>query len=134
MPHVDCRLAQVRIATNAAARNRQVLRSWSGVTQNIPRKQIAARQHIEAGPAMNNTPFRSVAPILAVADVDAAIAYYTAVLDFQLGWKWGTPTAVASVCRDGVELMLEAAWTNTMPASLRPAPGSRCRSLSARTA
>jgi catechol 2,3-dioxygenase-like lactoylglutathione lyase family enzyme len=58
---------------------------------------------------MNHTPLRCVAPILSVADVDAAIACYTAVLDFQLGWRWGTPTTVASVCRDGVELMREAA-------------------------
>jgi uncharacterized glyoxalase superfamily protein PhnB len=51
--------------------------------------------------------FRSVSPILSVAGVDAAISFYESVLGFRLGWKWGDPTSVASVCRDDVELMLE---------------------------
>jgi catechol 2,3-dioxygenase-like lactoylglutathione lyase family enzyme len=51
--------------------------------------------------------FRSVSPILPVASVDAAISFYESVLGFRLGWKWGDPTTVASVCRDDVELMLE---------------------------
>lgn len=58
---------------------------------------------------MSATRFRSVSPILTVSNVDAAIAFYESVMGFQTGWKWGTPTTVASVCRDGVELMLESA-------------------------
>ena len=51
--------------------------------------------------------FRSVSPILSVSNVDAAIAFYEFVLGFRLGWKWGDPTSVGAVCRDGIELMLE---------------------------
>ena len=58
---------------------------------------------------MTTPHFRSVAPILPVENVDAAIAFYTSVLGFVLGWKWGEPPSVASVCRDEVELMLELA-------------------------
>jgi uncharacterized glyoxalase superfamily protein PhnB len=58
---------------------------------------------------MNTPHFRSVSPILPVENVDAAIAFYTSVLGFVLGWKWGDPPSVASVCRDEVELMLELA-------------------------
>lgn len=50
---------------------------------------------------------RSVVPILPVADVEAALSYYTSVLGFRIGWAWGQPPTVASVCRDEVELMLE---------------------------
>lgn len=53
--------------------------------------------------------FRSVSPILSVASVERSIAFYESVLGFRLGWKWGSPTSVASVCRDDVELMLELA-------------------------
>lgn len=51
--------------------------------------------------------FRSVSPILPVASVDAAISFYESVLGFRLGWKWGCPASVGSVCRNDVELMLE---------------------------
>ncbi len=58
---------------------------------------------------MTSPKFRSVSPILAVASVDGAISFYESVLGFRLGWKWGDPTSVASVCRDEVELMFELA-------------------------
>lgn len=51
--------------------------------------------------------FRLVSPILSVANVDAAISFYESVLGFRLGWKWGDPPSVGSVCRNDVELMLE---------------------------
>ena len=53
--------------------------------------------------------FHSVSPILWVANVEGALSFYESVLGFGLGWKWGDPASVASVCRDGVELMLESA-------------------------
>lgn len=56
---------------------------------------------------MSAPQLRSVSPILPVSGVDATISFYESVLGFRLGWKWGDPTSVASVCRDDVELMLE---------------------------
>jgi len=56
---------------------------------------------------MSGPLFRSVSPILPVASVDAAISFYQSVLGFRLGWKWGDPASVASICRNDVELMLE---------------------------
>jgi len=50
---------------------------------------------------------QTVTPILPVGDLAAAITFYRDVLGFQVAWQWGTPPAIASVCRDGVELMLE---------------------------
>ena len=56
---------------------------------------------------LKSTQFLSVSPILSVASVDTAISYYESVLGFHLGWKYGDPTSVASVCKDKLELMLE---------------------------
>jgi uncharacterized glyoxalase superfamily protein PhnB len=45
-------------------------------------------------------------PILSVIDLANALDYYERVLGFTVGWKWGEPPHLASVCRDGVELNL----------------------------
>lgn len=45
-------------------------------------------------------------PILSVTDLAEALDYYERVLGFQVGWKWGEPPHLASVCRDRVELNL----------------------------
>ena len=45
-------------------------------------------------------------PILPVSDLSASLTYYETVLGFSLGWKWGDPARLASVCRDRVELNL----------------------------
>jgi len=58
-------------------------------------------------PHSNAPALRSVVPILPVSNIDASIHYYESVLGFRVGWKWGTPASIASVCRDKVELMLE---------------------------
>ncbi|HXX40484.1 MAG TPA: VOC family protein [bacterium] len=50
--------------------------------------------------------FKAVIPVLSVDDLTRAVEYYRDVLGFQLGWTWGDPPYIASVCRDGVELML----------------------------
>ena len=42
-------------------------------------------------------------PILSVADVSEALDYYGRVLGFQVGWTWGEPVHLASVCRNRVE-------------------------------
>lgn len=55
----------------------------------------------------------AVAPILPVSDVPAAIEYYEKVLGFSLGWKWGDPPGLASVCRDRVELNLSRRDSST---------------------
>lgn len=62
---------------------------------------------------------RSVAPVFWVRDVERSIAFYESVLGFGVGWRWGTPTAVASVCRDDVELMLELPGKSDTPAPSR---------------
>jgi catechol 2,3-dioxygenase-like lactoylglutathione lyase family enzyme len=59
------------------------------------------------GTAHDAPVLRTVSPILPVADVAAAIWFYCDVLGFRVGWTWGDPPTVASVCRDQVELMLE---------------------------
>ena len=43
-------------------------------------------------------------PVLSVDDLPAALDFYQRVLGFQIGWTWGEPTYLASVCRDHVEL------------------------------
>ena len=48
----------------------------------------------------------SVAPILSVLDLPAALDWYERVLGFAVAWRWGDPVALASVCRDAVELNL----------------------------
>jgi uncharacterized glyoxalase superfamily protein PhnB len=48
----------------------------------------------------------SAVPILSVGDLSEALAYYEEVLGFQVGWRWGEPPHLASVCRDRVELNL----------------------------
>jgi len=50
--------------------------------------------------------FTSVAPILSVHDLPSALGWYQQVLGFAVAWKWGDPVALASVCRDAVELNL----------------------------
>lgn len=50
--------------------------------------------------------FEGVTPILNVASVPAAIAYYIEKLGFTLDWDWGSPPVLASVKRDEVCLFL----------------------------
>jgi uncharacterized glyoxalase superfamily protein PhnB len=45
-------------------------------------------------------------PIFTVADLAEAIDWYQRVLGFQVGWKWGDPPEMASVCRERVEINL----------------------------
>jgi len=55
---------------------------------------------VSSGP----TRLTSVAPILSVDDVPAALDWYQRVLGFAIAWTWGEPIGLASVCRDAVEL------------------------------
>lgn len=50
----------------------------------------------------------SVTPILQVADLQRAIAFYRDALGFAQGWIVGEPPWLASVCRDAVEFNLYA--------------------------
>ena len=45
-------------------------------------------------------------PILSVDDLASALSYYQRVLGFDVGWSWGDPPHLASVCRDRVEVNL----------------------------
>jgi len=56
-----------------------------------------------------------VFPILAVADLAAAVVYYTDVLGFHEAWRWGDPPARVGVARDRVELQLVQAGTPGAP-------------------
>lgn len=48
--------------------------------------------------------FLSIAPILSVEDVPAALDWYQRVMGFAIAWTWGEPVGLASVCRDAAEL------------------------------
>lgn len=57
--------------------------------------------------AEEKTPvLEAVIPILSVVGFESALDYYQRVLGFELAWRWGEPTYLASVCRDNVELNL----------------------------
>ncbi|MDR6991813.1 VOC family protein [Luteimonas sp. 3794] len=48
----------------------------------------------------------SVSPIFSVDDLAASLDFYLQTLGFELAWSWGEPPHIASVCRDGIEIML----------------------------
>jgi uncharacterized glyoxalase superfamily protein PhnB len=55
---------------------------------------------------INAVVLETAVPILSVDDLIAALEYYQRVLGFRVGWQWGEPARLASVCRDRVELNL----------------------------
>lgn len=48
--------------------------------------------------------FEGLAAIFQVRDLPEALAFYTDVLGFQIGWTWGEPPTYASICRDQAEI------------------------------
>lgn len=50
--------------------------------------------------------FESISPILSVADLPQAIAFFRDALGFDLAWSWGTPPDIAAVCQGDVEISL----------------------------
>lgn len=56
--------------------------------------------------ARPDTSFESVSPIVSVDDVSRAVGWYERILGFGLAWTWEEPPALASVCREQVELNL----------------------------
>ncbi len=50
----------------------------------------------------------SISPFFGVADMTAAVEFYTQSLGFDLGWKWGGPPTLANVCRDRISISLSA--------------------------
>jgi uncharacterized glyoxalase superfamily protein PhnB len=56
-------------------------------------------------------------PILAVDELDEALAYYQDRLGFDLSWTWGDPPSVASLTRDDVEINLARRGANGRGAS-----------------
>ncbi len=57
-------------------------------------------------PAPDRPILKDVVPVLATRNLDAALSFYCELLGFQLGWKWGDPPDIASVCYDQVEFNL----------------------------
>lgn len=43
--------------------------------------------------------FEGLTAIFQVRDLQEALAYYTNVLGFEIGWTWGEPPTYACVCR-----------------------------------
>jgi len=62
--------------------------------------------------------FHDVVPILRSTNLQASIDFYCQQLGFELGWKWGEPATVASVCYDKVELNLVVQETEFHPSSV----------------
>jgi uncharacterized glyoxalase superfamily protein PhnB len=56
---------------------------------------------------MNSPKLGSVTPIFQVSNLQRGIDFYRRVMGFEVGWTWGAPPDRASLCRDGVEIMLE---------------------------
>jgi catechol 2,3-dioxygenase-like lactoylglutathione lyase family enzyme len=51
-------------------------------------------------------------PIVWVRDLERALQYYRSTLGFELGWTFGNPPELASVCRGQVEFNLSRACDN----------------------
>jgi catechol 2,3-dioxygenase-like lactoylglutathione lyase family enzyme len=52
---------------------------------------------------------KAAVPILWVRDLEQALQYYQGTLGFEIGWTFGNPPELASVCRDQVEFHLSKA-------------------------
>jgi uncharacterized glyoxalase superfamily protein PhnB len=61
----------------------------------------------KAGPSLS-----AAVPILFVRDLPRALQYYQSTLGFEVGWTFGNPPELASVCRDQVEFNLSQAREN----------------------
>lgn len=55
---------------------------------------------------MNLPHFHSVSPFLGTSDLPGTVAFYRGKLGFDLAWEWGSPSEMAAVCRDQVEITL----------------------------
>lgn len=51
----------------------------------------------------------AVVPIVCVRDLERALEYYRSTLGFEVGWIFGDPPELASICRDQVEFQLSRA-------------------------
>jgi predicted enzyme related to lactoylglutathione lyase len=55
---------------------------------------------------MDQPKFRSIAPILQIADLDRAVDFWKRVMAFDVAWiAGGEPATIASFCRDQIYLM-----------------------------
>jgi uncharacterized glyoxalase superfamily protein PhnB len=57
----------------------------------------------------------SVSPVFPVDDLAVSLDFYLRKLGFDLAWSWGEPPHIASVCRNGVEIMLSQRSDASMP-------------------
>ena len=51
---------------------------------------------------------KGAASVLAVRDMATALAFYRDALGFAVSFEWGAPTQYACLCRDAVDLHLNA--------------------------
>ena len=58
-----------------------------------------------------------VVPILYARDLSLALSYYKSTLGFQIGWTFGEPLELASICRDYIELNISQAPVDEFVAS-----------------
>jgi len=64
------------------------------------------RSEVTVMPATKAPKLEAAVPILSVGNLAEALDYYQRVLGFNVGWKWGEPPYLASVCRERVEVNL----------------------------
>jgi catechol 2,3-dioxygenase-like lactoylglutathione lyase family enzyme len=60
-------------------------------------------------PSKDGPSLSAAVPILYVRDLEQALQYYRSILGFEVGWTFGNPPELASVCRDRVEFNLSKA-------------------------
>jgi uncharacterized glyoxalase superfamily protein PhnB len=55
------------------------------------------------------------APVFAVRDIEASLAYYRDALGFDVAFTWGAPTYYAGVCSGSVTIHLQSASQTERP-------------------
>jgi uncharacterized glyoxalase superfamily protein PhnB len=63
-------------------------------------------------PSKDGPSLSAVVPILCVRDLQRALQYYRSTLGFDVGWTFGNPPELASICRDQVEFNLSEVREN----------------------
>lgn len=67
----------------------------------------------------------SISPQFIVDDVEESVEYYREKLGFEFDGFWGYPPRLASVLRDGIEIMLRRSGEGEQQSVSRPQPKRR---------